>query len=88
MSVGNLQEFEAALDSKNPEKLLEAWDFYDNIERIRLEKNSNFDTNMVAPKRIKILQVCLSICQNGNRLEFFGTKVEIEKKLKSYQNLL
>jgi hypothetical protein len=88
MSVGSLQEFEAALYSKNPERLLEAWNFYNSVEKIRIQKNPEFDTKLLAQKRIKILQACLSVCQNGNNLKFFGTKVDIEKKLRQYQNLL
>lgn len=85
MSVGNWQGVQRALDSKDPQELWEAWIFYNRVENRKLEKDSGFDPKVLAPKRIQILNACLEICLNGDKLVFFGTRAEIKKQIKDYQ---
>ena len=80
MSVRNLTEFEAALNSEDPVELEAAWQFFK-----RVEEKFRYD---IIKKRLKILKVALGICPSGVTIPFFGSREEIQEKIVIYQKEL
>ncbi|MDD4901612.1 MAG: hypothetical protein PHE24_00550 [Patescibacteria group bacterium] len=77
MSVGNLDDFVAALSSGDPNELYEAWLFFERVEAKRKEEPDI--GKKLAEKRLKILTAARAVCPPDKEIVFFGNWGKIDK---------
>ena len=87
MLVGNLNQFEEALVSRNPWQLYEAWSFLERVERKTKDGSAIFQQKLLE-KKLRILRAALEICLPEGKIVFFGNRNKISETITQHQKEL